>query len=183
MNNGSVKERSFQGTQPLFPSVKFPKRDSHVSQMMTLPPDPYDYDVFVSYRQKDPDRIWVRTRLVPALRKANLRVCVDYESFGLGAPIVAEMGRCVLQSLFTLAVLSPLYLESRFSEIENIMAEHLGLEGGEQRLLLVLREPCQPRLGLRCRLWLDMIDDDVFEEGIARLSETIIAARAKGDLS
>jgi hypothetical protein len=36
-----------------------------------------EYDVFVSYSHQDPDLTWVRQELVPRLRAAGLRVCLD----------------------------------------------------------------------------------------------------------
>jgi len=135
---------------------------------------PYRYDLFISYRHDPVDRDWVRGRLVPGLETAGLRVCVDYRDFGLGVPLVLEMGRAVEQSHYTLAVLSPAYLESSFTELENVLAEPqvLGqnvLELREQRLLLVLHQDCKPRLGLRARLWLDMRDPGDFAPALARL--------------
>ena len=127
------------------------------------------YDIFISYRHDPVDRAWVRGRLVPALEAAGVRVCIDYRDFRLGAPLVLEMGRAVEQSRFTLAVLTPAYLDSTFTELENVLAEHLGLERQERRLLLILREDCKPRLGLRARLWLDARDDRDFTDGLARL--------------
>ena len=130
---------------------------------------PEVYDVFISYRQQDPDGAWVRGVLVERLRAEGLRVFIDYESFKLGAPLVLEMARGVEQSRYTLAVLSPAYLASNFTELESVLAEHLGLEMSERRLLAVRRVPCQPRLGLRARLWLDMTTDEEVERNLPRL--------------
>jgi hypothetical protein len=131
------------------------------------------YDVFVSYRNRLPDSAWVRSFLVGGLRAAGLRVLLDVEGFRLGAPIVTEMARAVEESRFTLAVLTPAYLGSGFTELETVLAEHLGVERAEQRLLVVLREPCRPRLGLRARTWLDMTDDADADAQLARLIDTV----------
>ncbi len=135
--------------------------------------DGFAFDVFVSYRQQEPDRKWVRSVLVPRLERDGLRVCIDYRSFRLGAPLVLEMARAVEQSRYTLAVLTPAYLASNFTELETVLSEHLGLERSERRLLAVMRERCTPRLGMRARLWLDMIDDDRFEAEVARLVDAL----------
>jgi hypothetical protein len=131
--------------------------------------DDFVYDVFISYRQQDPDRTWVRKALEPRLTSEGLRVCIDYRDFRLGAPLVKEMERAVEHSRYTLAILSPAYLTSNFTDLESILAEHLGLERSQRRLLAVLREDCTPRLGMRARLWLDMTHDDEFEVSLARL--------------
>jgi len=143
---------------------------------VTASPPPADepvYDAFISYRQQEPDRSWARKVLRPALEARGCRVCIDHRDFRLGAPLVLEMGRAVEQSRFTIAVLSPLYLASNFTELENVLAEHLGLETSEHRLLTVLREPCTPRVGLRARLWLDMTDDSELELNLDRLVRTM----------
>jgi hypothetical protein len=127
------------------------------------------YDVFISYRRRDPDRTWVRTRLVPRLGLEGLRVCLDVESFRLGAPLVLEMGRAVESSTYTVAVLTPAYLESTFTELESVLAEHLGLEERERRLIVIMREFTRPRLGMRARAWLNMIKDENFDQDIITL--------------
>lgn len=128
-----------------------------------------EHDVFVSYRQREPDQTWVRTRLVPALVRDGLHVYVDYLSFRLGAPLVSEMERGVVSSRYTVAVMTPEYLTSTFTELEHILATHLGLERAERRLLVVLREPARAPLRLRARLWLDMTNDADFDDTVARL--------------
>jgi hypothetical protein len=135
--------------------------------------DAFDYDVFISYRHQEPDRSWVRTVLLPRLKAAGLRVCIDFESFRLGSPLAKEMERGVEQSRYTLAIVSEAYLGSNFTELGNVLAEHLGLEQSPLRLQAVLREDCKPRLGMRARLMLDMTDDDEFETAIARLVAAI----------
>jgi hypothetical protein len=129
----------------------------------------FAFDVFVSYRQREPDLSWVRKKLVPRLEAEGLRVFVDYKHFKLGAPLVLEMARGVETARYTLAVLSPKYLESNFTELENVLAEHLGLENSERRLIAVMIEACKPRLGMRARLWLSMLNDAEFDANIATL--------------
>jgi hypothetical protein len=141
--------------------------------MTAKPAGPFAFDVFLSYRQQEPDRSWVRGTLERRLREEELRVCIDYRSFVLGRPLVLEMADAVERSRYTLAVLSPAYLASSFTELESVLAEHLGLEQTQRRLLLVLREPCTPRLGLRARLWLDMTDDGKFDMQLARLVDEL----------
>jgi hypothetical protein len=53
------------------------------------------------------------------------------------------------------------------------LAEHLGLEESQCRLLAIMREDCEPRLGIRARLWLDMTDGDEFEANLARLVDLL----------
>ncbi len=138
----------------------------------------FPYDVFVSYRHQEPAMSWVRDRLVPGLRQRGLRVCLDVDSFRLGAPLVLEMERAVVESRCTLAVLTPAYLEGTFTELENVLAEHLGLETARDRLLMVLREPCEPTLRLRFRLWLDLTADGDLKAGCDRLARELRSPHA-----
>ncbi|MBI4674842.1 MAG: TIR domain-containing protein [Chloroflexi bacterium] len=140
-------------------------------QPAALPPraNPFTYDVFVSYFDQDPDKTWVRKTLLPRLVAAGLKVCIDYLCFRLGAAKVEEMARAVEQSHYTLAVLTPNYLNSGFDEFENILAETLGREKKQRRLLSLLREDCQPNLRMRARVWLDLTDDEQFEMNMERL--------------
>lgn len=131
------------------------------------------YDFFVSYRQREPDKSWVRKTLVPALEAQGLRALIDYRDFRLGAPLVTEMARAVEESRYTVAVLTRVYLESSFTELENIMAKQLGLENKENRLIGLIRDPDldinQIRLDIRATLMLDMTDDDEFDVLVPRL--------------
>ena len=111
----------------------------------------------------------MRETLIPRLESEGLQVFVDYKTFRLSALLIKEMERGVEQSRYTLAVLTPAYLDSNFTELENVLAEHLSMENQERRLLIIMREPCKPRLGLRARLWLDMTDAELFETNVQRL--------------
>jgi hypothetical protein len=134
---------------------------------------PVEYDVFISYRQREPDRTWVRSTLLPELKRQGFRVFIDFECFRLGAAVVDEMERAVVGSRYTVTVLTPEYLQSQFTKIENLMAEHLGLEQGRRRLIALLRSECDPGLRMRMRLWLDMTDDAQFESNMARLTSQL----------
>ena len=131
--------------------------------------DGFAYDAFVSYRQQEPDKTWVRKTLVPKLKAAGLKVFIDYLDFRLGAPIVTEMERAVVQSRYTVGVLSPNYLRSNFTDLESILAEHIGLEQSQQRFIGVMHENCKPRLGIRVRYYLDMTNEDELEAAVDRL--------------
>jgi Caspase domain/TIR domain len=133
------------------------------------PADGFKYDVFVSYSAKGPDKTWVRKVFVPRLKKEGLTVFIDYLDSTLGAPIIHEMERAVVQSRYTVAVLSPSSIQDNFAEFEGILAQQLGLEQSQRRFIGLMRENCKPRLGVRARYYLDMTDDDEFDAGVARL--------------
>lgn len=137
----------------------------------------YPYDFFVSYRHREPDKSWVRKTLVPTLEGKGLHGFIDYRDFQLGAPLVYEMARAVEESRFTLAVITDSYLQSNFTELENVMAKQLGLEKSHVRLIGIIRDPVlniqKVRLDIRGSLMLDMTDEDEFDVLIERLVEAI----------
>jgi hypothetical protein len=133
----------------------------------------YKYDTFVSYRHREPTQGWVQKMLVPALEAENLTICIDYRDFQLGALLIPEMERAVKSSRYTLAILNPDYLESNFTELEQVMAQQLGLEQSQRRLITIMRESCTPPLNMRSRLWLDMTDDIDFSTSIRKLSQEL----------
>jgi len=137
----------------------------------TSPPtdDGFKYDVFVSYRQQEPEKTWVWKTLVPRLKQAGLRVYIDYLNFRLGAALIQEMERAILGSRYTLGVLTPAYLQSNFTELENTLAQQIGLEKSQRRWIAIMHENCNPDLRIRSRLWLDMTNNDEFETNVERL--------------
>ena len=140
-----------------------------------MTPTPYDF--FVSYRHREPDKSWVRITLVPALEAQGLRALIDYRDFRLGAPLVTEMARAVEESRYTLAVITTAYIQSNFTELENVMAKQLGLEKSQVRLIGIIRDPDlemdKVRLDIRGSLMLDMTDDEEFEVLVERLAGAI----------
>ena len=135
-------------------------------------PNSYEFDVFISYQSTREDKQWVRKILLPHLESAGLSVYLDTR-FPLGVPIITSMERAIQQSRYTVVVLSLGYLESGFSDFETLLSQHLGLEQSQSRLILVKREPCEPRLGLRMLLMLDMTDEEEFESNVARLVQQL----------
>lgn len=136
-------------------------------------PAPYHFDVFVSYRQRSPDKEWVRGLLCKALREAGLSVFIDVEQFRLGEPVINEMARGVEESTYTVAVATPAYLQSSYTEFENLISQHLGLEGASHRLVVVMREACELPLRLRYKLWLPMTNEAEVAENLPRLVATL----------
>jgi hypothetical protein len=136
-------------------------------------PDGFFYDVFLSYRRREPDNNWVQNVLRPRLKSAGLRVCLDVVDFDLGGLIVMEMERAVRLSRYTVAVLSPDYLESSYTDIESIFNRHLGLELKQRRFLGLLRRPCNLPLGIRHLPLIDLTSEPQFEIALAGLVNSL----------
>jgi hypothetical protein len=114
------------------------------------------YDAFISYRHAEPDMSWVRSVLVPELRRKGVKVCLDVDDFVPGERLVDQMEAAVLHSRYTIAVVSRAYLEGRFASFESVMADLDGVEQDQSRLLAVALEPCESELRQRAGLWLDL---------------------------
>lgn len=143
------------------------------------PNDGYIYDIFLSYRHLEPDQQWVKKTLVPALKETGLKVCFDgdYKCFRAGEPIINSMQNAVVNSRYTVAIFTPDYEESGFTELENLMAQHLETEasqsaGKNKRLIGILYRECDMKklsLRLRYKRFIDMLDPAEFAEGIEQL--------------
>jgi hypothetical protein len=64
-------------------------------------------------------------------------------------------------------------LASDFTDLESVLAEHLGLERSRRRLPMLMRERWTPRVGLRAGPWLDRTDDGLLEPQVTRLVEAL----------
>lgn len=111
------------------------------------------HDAFISYSRRDAG--WVAGELLPRLEAAGLRLCIDVRDFRVGTLTVQELERCVLESRKTIAVLSPSYLESRWTELESVMTQTLDPAARDRRLLPVLLERCPLPPRFRALYYLD----------------------------
>ena len=131
----------------------------------------FRYDVFISYSHRDKD--WVRGWLVPRLKDAAVRVCIDHESFEPGAPSVTEMERAVRQSRKTILILTPEYLVSEWSAFENILVQTLDPAGRQRRLLPVFLVRCELPLRIGILTYIDFTRSEDHAQGVERLIAAI----------
>jgi hypothetical protein len=102
----------------------------------------YAYDAFVSYSHADGE--WVRDWLVPRLKGASLRICIDGESFDIGVPSRESMERAVDASRHILLVLSPAWVESKWTRFEWAMARDQDPKNRARRILPLRLKACEP---------------------------------------
>ncbi len=110
--------------------------------------DDYRYDAYISY--VDADAAWVWETLAPRLEEAGLRVAIsgDVEEPGVARVVTIERG--IRQAKRTVLVLSDAYLGSHMVDFENILAQTLGIQEGNYRLLPVKIAPIdESRLPVR----------------------------------
>jgi len=133
--------------------------------------DSFAYDAFISYSSADPeDRTWVEAALVPHLERAGLRFFLETRDSRLGRARIREMERAVIESRYTVAVLTPAYLAGPFQEFQSVLAQHLATETSAPRFVPILRKDCRPPLGMRTTAALDVTDDARVGAALERLA-------------
>jgi hypothetical protein len=138
------------------------------------PPDEFAIDAFVSYCREDADdRAWVTTVLVPYLEHSGLRLCLEQRDFQLGASRIDEIERVVTQSRYTVAVLSPAYLDGAFEAYQALLAAHVAIEARAPRFLPLIRRPCSLVLHARMAEALDVSRDAEVPAALQRLAVSL----------
>jgi hypothetical protein len=134
--------------------------------------DNYIYDAFISYSHKDGN--WVWGWFLPRLKDAGIRVCIDTdtESFEPGDLSISAMERAVSTSRHTIAVLSPSYLASEWSQFESILTQTADPTARERRLIPLLLEPCEIPPRLRSLIYSDFTRIGGREEALKGLLPT-----------
>jgi len=131
-------------------------------------PATYEFDLFIVYASAD--AAFVRTYLLPALGLPRERV-LFVDELPLGGLVVSEIDRAVNRSRYTVAVLSPAYLEDRWADFGAELATHLSLK--DARVIPLRLIPCELPLRLDARVALDFTDKDCWEWETARLRELL----------
>lgn len=104
------------------------------AQGSTIMATTYKYDALISYRHQDPDKAFARA-LLQRLEAAGLKVAIDERDFDPVATFLEEMERCIKESRYTLAVMSPRYLESGNCEEEAIICKVLDMAERRRRII------------------------------------------------
>lgn len=84
--------------------------------------------------------------MLTRIEQAGLKAFIDFRDFTRGAPSIKEMERGVVESRKTLLVLTPNYLASGWTEIENIMVQTLDPANHSLRLIPLLKTECKKPL-------------------------------------
>lgn len=123
------------------------------------------------------DEAWVHGVLIPALGLAEGQFWTRAED-DLGALKLEELERAVVSCRYTLLVASSAARVDQWTQLASMLAEHLGLEEGKPRLLVVTRdfEPGSERakdllpLRQRCLMCLDGSDPERSAAALAALA-------------
>jgi formylglycine-generating enzyme required for sulfatase activity len=131
----------------------------------------YKYDVFISYSHTDQE--WVWNELWPRLEQVGTKVIIDCRDFEPGVPLVTEVERAVMTSRKMVLVLTPAYLNSAWTELENILVQTLDPGARQRRLLPVVLQPCEIPLRIRALIYVDLCQPQLYDIQFQRLLEAI----------
>jgi hypothetical protein len=133
---------------------------------------PILYDVFISYRHEGEDQRFARD-LMAALEADRYRVAIDERDFPASASFLQEMERAIRQSRFTVAVISPRYLESGNTEEEAIITKVLDMGDRRRRLIPLVIEPVSLPVWLYGIVGIDWTKRDPLVDPYERLKSTL----------
>ena len=135
-----------------------------------------EYDVFICYSAMD--REWVKNTLLCQLESRQIKACIDYRDFLVGAFVVENITDAIYNSRKTVAVLSPAFLNSVYCKHElqtalSRMANH--------QVIPILYQPCSVPDILKDKTYLDWCHADVRPYFWEQLEKAI--RREPGDLT
>jgi hypothetical protein len=157
---------------------------SHGEGILTTPEQQSTYDVFVSHSHKDGQ--WVQDELLPWLKSAGLKVCIDSESyqpgepFEVGTPLITAIEKAVLASHKTICVFSPAYLGSEWCEQEEILTTTLDPAARKRQLLPILLKPCDLPPRIKGRLYVDFTSVGAHDQAWDKVLAALGGSRVPG---
>jgi hypothetical protein len=129
------------------------------------------YDIFISYNHHDAD--WVRDWLLPRLEQTGLRVCIDFRDFDIGVASLVNVERAVDNSRHTLPVLTPAWVESKWTEFEELLTQTDDPAARRRRLLSLLLKDCQPPRRIRMLTYADFRQEARRETQLGRVIRAV----------
>jgi TIR domain len=132
----------------------------------------YRYDAFISYRRQEPDKAFAR-QLLKDLEAAGYCIAFDERDFPANASFLQEMERCVKESRFTLAVISPQYFESGNCEEESIICKVLDMGERKRRLVPLTIEKVQMPTWMYGIVGINYTDPDPLVPPLDKLKATL----------
>ena len=98
----------------------------------------YSYDAFLCY--SDSDEAWIFEELMQRLDQAKINY-IDKTGQIPGGNKLVERERCVIESRWTVLILSQSYLNEAWEMNDALLSQSYGLEMGRWRTIPVIREP------------------------------------------
>lgn len=150
-----------------------------VSETATLPVVaasvlPIAYDAFISYSHQD--QAWVDAHLVPALKSASIRVCIDHEDFDVGELAIENMQNKVKASRHVVAVFSSSWLKSEWSRFEFLRASSEDPTARGRKLIPILIERIDLPEEYRQRTYADFTDPANYQAEMQKVIRAVSGA-------
>jgi hypothetical protein len=153
------------------------------ANQMTATPEAFRYDAFLSYRREEPDLSFAWS-LLQRLESQGFGIAIDRRDFRPEQTFLGEMERCIKESRFTLAVLSPRYLQSGNTAEEVGISKVLDLGERRRRLVPLLLEAVELPVWIYGIVGIDFTGTpspvDPFERLCAMLRSPVEAKAASG---
>ena len=136
-------------------------------------PDSYRYDAFISYSHFDKE--WVYNWLLPRLKDAGLRICIDTESqeFDLGIPVTRAISDAIANSRFTVAILTAAFLDSEWGRIEDDFSRFKSISERRYPLIPVQLKNCVLPPSFKYLIYLDLTSEQEWDDRLPRLIRRI----------
>jgi hypothetical protein len=138
------------------------------------PPDgdqPYTHDVYITYAEAD--EAWVEAELAPRLTVAGIRVVNSREDAIPGVPRVVNSESGIRSSKRTVVVASSAFLKDAWADFDTTLAQTMGIEEGQYRLVPLIRHPVQLPMRLRMLTAVDLSRPERAEREYARLIKAL----------
>jgi CheY-like chemotaxis protein len=141
-------------------------------EVVALLNGPTSCDTFLSYRHQEPDRGFTRD-LQRELEACGYRVAIDERDFAGNESFPSEMERWIRASRFTLAIISPRYLESGNAQEEAVICKVLDMSERRRRLVPVIIEKTPLPAWLYNIVGVDFTASDPLVSPMDRLKKTL----------
>ena len=156
---GAIAKRPFaMRSQPAAPPVKL---------IETL-----RYDVFISYRHGGEDARFARD-LLDELERGGFAVAIDERDFRANESFLEEMERCIRQSRFIAAVVSPRYLESGNCNEEAVITKTMDMAERRRRLIPLLIGTVTMPAWMYSIVGIDFTKSDALTDPMEKLKQTL----------
>jgi hypothetical protein len=107
------------------------------TEQVTEPDGEFFYDAYVSFANREPDAGYVWKTLLPRLEREGLHVAVSTDTENPGVDRVVGVETGIRQAKRTVVVLTDMYLRDHMAGFQSSLAQSIGIDKGQYRLLPV----------------------------------------------
>jgi hypothetical protein len=130
------------------------------------------YDAFISYRHGGEDAQFARDLLIE-LERNGFSVSIDERDFRANESFLIEMERCIRESRFIVAVVSPRYLESGNCSEEAVITKTMDMADRRRRLIPLIIAPVTMPAWMYSIVGIDFTNPDPVTDPMEKLKATL----------